>query len=149
MKGTRILAVASPGGHWEQLLLLAQCWSERDVVFARAKSEGRTPPGVEVLELPDAARGDGLRLIGLLRAAFAVVWRVRPDVVVTTGAAPGLAVLIAGKLLGARTIWVDSLANIERVSLAGRLARPFSDHWLTQWPHLEGARGPQFEGAVL
>ena len=78
-----------------------------------------------------------------------VVLRVRPDVVISTGAAPGFFALRFGKLLGARTVWVDSIANAEQMSLAGELARPYSDLWLTQWPHVAEVAGAQFKGSVL
>ena len=31
----------------------------------------------------------------------------------------------------------------------GRLARRYSDLWLTQWPHLAGPAGPAFHGGLL
>ena len=69
---------------------------------------------------------------------------------VSTGAAPGLVALALAKLmLGSRTIWIDSIANSERLSLSGRLARPVADAWLTQWAHLARPGGPDYWGAVL
>ena len=55
--------------------------------------------------------------------------RLRPDVVITTGAAPGYFAVRIGKLLGARVVWVDSIANAEELSLSGpegRLLCPIS-----------------------
>lgn len=77
-----------------------------------------------------------------------LVLAVKPDVVVSTGAAPGLIGLLAGKMLGAKTIWVDSIANVEELSLSGRLAMLFADRTYTQW---EGLARPKvyFHGNVL
>lgn len=89
---------------------------------------------------------------GLLITAFqvlTVVLRFRPNVVITTGAAPGFFAIVFGKLLGARTIWIDSIANAEELSLAGRKARRWADHWLTQWPELAREAGPRYLGSVL
>lgn len=89
---------------------------------------------------------------GLLLLALRLAWIVlaeRPHVVVSTGAAPGYFALRLGKLLGSRTIWVDSIANVERLSLSGQRVRPYADLWLTQWPHLAGPGGPSYAGAVL
>ena len=80
---------------------------------------------------------------------FLVVLRERPHVVISTGAAPGYMALRFGRLFGARTIWVDSFANVDQLSLAGRLAGPHADLWLTQWAHLARPEGPEFIGAVL
>ena len=54
-----------------------------------------------------------------------------------------------GKLIGARTIWIDSLANVDQLSKAGRMAGPHADLWLTQWPDLAGDNGPDYAGQVL
>jgi hypothetical protein len=88
----------------------------------------------------------------LVRSFLAVCWlviREHPDVIVTTGAAQGYFAIRIGKLLGARTLWLDSVANPEEVSLSGRWAGKHVDLLLTQWPHLGRAGGPQFRGSVL
>jgi hypothetical protein len=77
------------------------------------------------------------------------VLRERPDVVLSTGAAPGFFALLFGRLLGARTIWLDSIANIEELSMSGRMARRHADLWLTQWPHLARPDGPECAGRVF
>ena len=53
--------------------------------------------------------------------------------------------------MGARTIWIDSMANVDKMSMAGRLARRYSDLWLTQWPHLGVAGGSllRWSGIVI
>ena len=68
----------------------------------------------------------------------------------TTGAAPGFVALVLAKLLcRSRTVWIDTVANSEGMTLSGRLARPFADAWLVQWPHLARPGGPEYWGAVL
>jgi hypothetical protein len=46
-------------------------------------------------------------------------------------------------------IWIDSIANVDEMSLTGRLVKPYADLWLTQWPHLATPEGPQHAGAVI
>jgi beta-1,4-N-acetylglucosaminyltransferase len=45
---------------------------------------------------------------------------------------------------------VDSIANVDRISLSGRLIYYFADLFITQWPELT-AKYPraQFAGAIL
>ncbi|MEO6436726.1 MAG: UDP-N-acetylglucosamine--LPS N-acetylglucosamine transferase [Tepidisphaeraceae bacterium] len=88
----------------------------------------------------------------LVRMAAKILWILaleRPDVIISTGAAPGYFALRMGRWFGATTIWVDSIANVEKLSLSGRKIGPYADLWLTQWPHLARPEGPRFEGAVL
>lgn len=109
--------------------------------------------------LNDATRWDK---VGLVKMALRLAWillRVRPHVIISTGAAPGYFAIRFGRLLGARTIWIDSIANVEEISMTGRIVGPFADLWLTQWRHLEDScevarrgcaiRGPKYAGTVL
>ena len=109
----------------------------------------RDVPGSRVHIVNDATRWDR---VGSLRLALRILWilvRERPQVVVSTGAAPGCFAIILGRLMGARTIWLDSIANIEQMSMSGVMVRRYSQLWLTQWPHLAAPGGPEFAGKVF
>ena len=70
-------------------------------------------------------RRDRLGFLVVLWQLVRILIRERPDVVVTTGAAPGFVALAAAKLLlGCRTIWIDSIANAERLSSSARAGAP-------------------------
>ncbi len=144
-----ILAISSPGGHWRQLMKLKDAWGEQAVFYATARKSDLDHAGVNGVVIADGSRRSFLRLIRLGLQFIALIRSQRPRVVVTTGAAPGLVGLVIGKVFGARTVWIDSVANVKRMSLSGRLARPFADVWLTQWQHLEQEFGPMFLGGVL
>jgi hypothetical protein len=45
-------------------------------------------------------------------------------------------------------VWIDSVANVEELSLSGRLASERVDLCLTQWPHL-AAGLVYYKGSVL
>jgi UDP-N-acetylglucosamine:LPS N-acetylglucosamine transferase len=90
------------------------------------------------------------RLVKIVPQMLRILLREQPDLVITTGAAPGLVALILAKTTTrAKTIWIDSIANCERMSSSGLQARRFADRWLTQWPDLARPEGPQYWGAVL
>jgi peptidoglycan/xylan/chitin deacetylase (PgdA/CDA1 family) len=146
----KILAVASGGGHWVQLLRLRPAFAGEHVVWVTVNKAYRTDVGTAPFAVVNDATGwNRLELLMLAARVAWIVVRQRPDVVVTTGAAPGYFAVLFGKLLGARTAWIDSMANVEHLSLAGRKIRPWADLWLTQWPGLATPQGPHFEGAVL
>ncbi|MFV0515667.1 MAG: UDP-N-acetylglucosamine--LPS N-acetylglucosamine transferase [Jhaorihella sp.] len=155
----RILAIASGGGHWVQLTRLIPAWDGCAVTYvttdpgfradveALAAARGQPRPGYRVVT--EANRWQKLRLLRSLIQIALVLIRVRPDVVITTGAAPGYFALRLAALLGSRTVWIDSIANAENISLAGRKAGGHCDLWLTQWEHLAADEGPQYKGSVL
>ena len=146
----KILAVASSGGHWAQLLRLRPAFDGHEVVFVTTQPDSRDEVAPDRFHcLPDANRNSKLRVLLLMLRAFLLVLRERPDVVVSTGAAPGYFVLRFGRLFGARTLWLESIANAEELSLSTKLVRPYADLLLTQWPHLARPEGPHYRGSVL
>ena len=155
----RILAVAAGGGHWIQLYRLRPAfdgcdvtWATtqagfRDMVEADAAARGQPKPGFATIL--DANRWQKIRLLRSLLGLAWLVLKTRPDVVITTGAAPGFFALRLGGLMGARTVWLDSVANASALSLAGQKAGKHADLWLTQWPELASEEGPDYRGSVL
>jgi len=147
----RVLAIASGGGHWVQLRRTMPAFEGCDVAFVSVYADyAQDVPGFRFYDVPDMTRMNLPKLAVLGPKLARILLKERPQVVVTTGSAPGLICLALAKLLlGARTIWIDSIANVERMSSSGRQARRFADVWLTQWPHLAGPGGPEHWGAVL
>lgn len=146
----KVLAVASGGGHWEQLMLLRPKLEEYDVRFATTEAEIAHQRGItDVDTLPDCNQNRPIRsaLCGLV--ALWVVLKHRPHVVLSTGAAPGFFCLMAGRLIGARTLWIDSVANGEQLSMCGKLSRRLAHECLTQWPDLADDSKVKYRGAVL
>lgn len=156
---TRVLAISSTGGHWVQLLRLMPAWDGCEVhyactspdhvarVTALAKLRGGQVAGYH--PITDANRWTKVKLVRQMLEVAALVLRLRPDVVITTGASAGYFAIRAGRLLGARTCWIDSIANAEELSLSGAKAGPHADLFLTQWPDVARADGPAYRGAVL
>lgn len=133
----KILAVASAGGHWIQLLRLIPAFENNELVFLSSnRSFYDTVSKYEFHFVKDANRGQKLNLLIMAFEVLRKVYIIRPDIIITTGAAPGLLSIIVGKYLGAKTIWIDSIANVENISLSGKIARHFADRVYTQWPNL-------------
>lgn len=144
----RVLAVASAGGHLTQLLLsLTDAQDSMDIQFATTKPSF-APKGITAHELPDFSRENVWLAMAGYKAVKRLIASLEPHVIITTGAAPGLIALIAGRRMGIKTIWVDSCANYERLSLSGRIASYTADLVLTQWPHLASPT-VSYRGSVL
>jgi UDP-N-acetylglucosamine:LPS N-acetylglucosamine transferase len=147
----KVLAISSGGGHWVELLRLRPALRGHDVVYVTVSAAYRDQvDGAPLLVIHDATRWDRLGMLRTAAQILAIVLKERPDVVVSTGAFPGfLGIVLAKRLLGARTIWVDSLANAGELSLSGRNVRRHADLWLTQWPELAAPGGPRYLGSML
>jgi UDP-N-acetylglucosamine:LPS N-acetylglucosamine transferase len=146
----RVLAVSSGGGHWIELLRIAPAFEDVDVAYVTVqRGYADDVGGRRFYVVNDATRWNRLAVaLMALRLLVIIMWE-RPDVVITTGAAPGYFALRFGRRVKAKTIWVDSIANAEELSMSGRIAGRYADLWLTQWPQLADADGPEFAGAVL
>jgi UDP-N-acetylglucosamine:LPS N-acetylglucosamine transferase len=146
----RVLAVSSGGGHWVQLLRLREALEGCEVTYVTVSRAYRSDvEGCRFRAVTDGTRWDKFRLLRMAAQIGWILLRVRPDTVISTGAAPGYFAIRLGKLLGARTVWIDSVANVEKLSLSGQRVGPHADLWLTQWPHLATPDGPYFLGGVL
>ncbi len=146
----RVLAVASGGGHWEQLMLLRPTLEGFAVSYATTDPALGARDGIDpIYALSDSNRNKPLDALKSLWQIMTIFKKTRPDVIVSTGSMPGLICLILGRILGRRTIWIDSVANSERMSMSGAFACRFVTVALTQWEHLAQPRGPKYFGALL
>ena len=147
----RILAIASGGGHWIELQRLKPALEGLDVVYASVYPEyAQDVPGYRFYSFRDVSRWDRFGFVILAVQILKILILERPKIVITTGSLPCCITLIFAKyLLGAKTMWIDSIANVQQLSASGKLAGKFADVWLTQWPNLASEKGPRYWGAVL
>ena len=146
----RVLAVASGGGHWVQLMRLRPAFDGASVHYATVDPtccDMVAPAPVHIY--PDANKDTRLRLILCALRLAVIVLRVRPDVVISTGAAGGYLAIRIARLIGARTVFIDSIANTRQLSVSASLAQRVADLVLSQWPAVAARTGAQFRGAVL
>jgi UDP-N-acetylglucosamine:LPS N-acetylglucosamine transferase len=91
-----------------------------------------------------------LRVFRVLLRCIRIIFKERPDVVISTGAAAGCMTCYLAKLFGAKIIWLDSISNVNRISLSGRMVRYIADLFLVQWPELTSKyRKVEYIGAVI
>lgn len=79
-------------------------------------------------------------IINLIRNsffAFKILRHEKPHVIITTGAGVGVPFIYVGKLLGIKTIYIESITRLKDLSLSGKLVYPVVDNLLVQWPELE------------
>ncbi len=133
----KVLAVASAGGHWIQLLRIRPAFEGFETIFVSTKEGfGKMVEGNDYYYVKDASRWDKFALVKSFYDLYKIIKEVKPNIIITTGAAPGLMALIIGKIMRKTTIWVDSIANVEDVSMSGKIAAKFADRVYTQWPDL-------------
>ena len=132
----KLALVGSSGGHLLQLLVLRPAWADHSRVWVTFRT-------------PDAERGlaeehaiwchhpTNRNLPNLLRntiLALRVILRHRPTHIISTGAAVAVPFFYLGRLLGARTVFIEVFDRVDSPTLTGRLVQPVTTDFLVQWP---------------
>jgi len=89
-----------------------------------------------VRAIPNIVRYNPLSWICGLFLSLYWVLKERPDVVISTGAGITTFFCVFAKLLGAKLIFIESMARIEYPTLTARMLYPFADLFFVQWPSL-------------
>lgn len=63
--------------------------------------------------------------------------KIRPDIVVTTGTHTAVLMCYIAKLFGKKVIWIETFANRNSKTLAGRLVYPIADTFVVQWEEMK------------
>ena len=134
----KILLVASNGGHLLQLLQLSDLWprERRHWVTFQKSDAVSLLAGEQTTWAHHPTNRNIPNLIRNLGLALRMVRRNKVAAIVTTGAGVAVPFVIAGRLFGVNVIYIESMARITSPSLTGRLAYPFADTFIVQWPGL-------------
>lgn len=99
--------------------------------------------------LGQARLGAPLRMLRLactsMLQSAAIIWRERPDAVITTGSGSQTFVVVWARLIGAHVILVDSFARFDGPSMFARLAGPLAHVRIAQ----SAASGAKWPGALV
>ena len=136
----KVLLVSSTGGHFQALKQLKSFWGKHTccwVTFKTASTElylnssSCTPYW--------AYSPTNRNLVNLIRnfwLALYLVFKERPDLILSTGAGVAVPFLFTAKIFGIQTTFIESFTRVQELSLSARLALPFIDVLYVQWETL-------------
>ena len=142
-----VLLVGSAGGHLAQLVRLSPWWHD----LRRTWVTFDKPDALSILADEDVvwAHHPTTRDVGnLLRNLVLAVRetrRLRPDLVVSTGAGVAVPFFVIAWVLRIPTVYVEVFDRIDSPTLTGRLCRPFSTRFCVQWPEQQ----PLYKGSIV
>jgi beta-1,4-N-acetylglucosaminyltransferase len=131
----KAMLVCSAGGHLAQLYALRPWWERQErvwVTFRKADALSLLA-GERVIWAYHPTTRNIPNLLRNLRLAWRELGRLRPDVVVSDGAAVAFPFFLVARMLRIRTVYVEVLDRIDVATLTGRLCYPLSDLFLLQW----------------
>jgi UDP-N-acetylglucosamine transferase subunit ALG13 len=132
---------ASPGGHVDLLVALAPAFDSYPRTWL-------LPPGARL----DALRAQGERtsslraygqgragaarllLLGNVLDALVGLLRSRPRIVVTSGAGITIPYVVLARVLGAKVVYMETMARVTSSSRTGRMLSRIAARVLVQWP---------------
>ncbi len=133
------LLVASAGGHLDELAILARTWgldrTDHVWVTSRTPQTESLLADEQVIWLPRVGSGETVKAMQALPAALRIQAKVRPEVMVTTGALFTTPHLLAARLHRTETWFVDSATRIDGPSNTAKFAQRFTRaHLFAQGP---------------
>lgn len=136
----KVMFIASTGGHLNELLQLKKLFDEYDYYLITEKTKS-------TISLKDKFKNVDYLVYGtkdhlftyLFKFSFNVLKsfylyiKIRPKVIVTTGTHTAVPLCYIGKLFKTKIIFIETFANSETKTLAGRLVYPIADTFIVQW----------------
>ena len=134
----KLCLVASSGGHLMQLYSLKPAWEshqrfwvtfpQNDAHFLLEKEK--------VFYAYFPTNRNLKNFFKNISLAWKLLRSEKPDAVISTGAGVGVPLLWMGRLMGMRTIYIESLTRIKALSFSGKLVYPIVHRFFVQWPEL-------------
>ena len=137
----KVLFIASTGGHLSELMQLKPMFNDYDYHLITEK----TKTTADLKDVFDD-KLDYL-LFGTKDHLFSYIFKfcfnifkslilfikLRPKFIITTGTHTAVPICYIGKLFGSKIIYIETFANIETKTLAGRILYPIADLFIVQW----------------
>jgi len=137
--------MASGGGHFQELCGLASLAETYDHILISTelnKAAAHACPFRRIYLIGEVGQGQWKKhpfeMLRALWRILGILLRERPGLVISTGAGIAVPGFIAAKLLGIRTIYVETIARVESLSLAGRICYRLANLFLVQHARLAG-----------
>ena len=138
-KKLKVCLVGSSGGHLTHLYMLKPFWQDKDrfwVTFdkedARSLLKGEKMYSVYY----PSNRSIKALLINTWRA-LKILPKEKPDLIISSGAAPAIPFFWIGKLMGAKTIYIEVFDRIDASTIAGKLCYPVADKFIVEWEEMK------------
>lgn len=139
----KVIFAASSGGHVTEILKLEELFNEYEYILVTEKTDVteylQDKYNVRFLKYGPSKNIFKYiyNIIFNIIKCISIVLKFRPDTIVSTGAQVGGFVCYIGKLLGAKVIYIESLAKTQTLSKTGKNVYKIADKFYVQWKSLE------------
>jgi beta-1,4-N-acetylglucosaminyltransferase len=131
----KICLVGSSGGHLTHLYFLKSFWEKHDRIWVTFdKEDSRTLLSEEKkywCHYPTNRNIKNLFRNAIIAAK--VLFKERPDIIVSSGAAVAIPFFYIGKMLGIKLIYIEVFDRIDIATITGKIVYPIVDRFIVQW----------------
>lgn len=135
----KICFVGSSGGHLTHLYMLKPFWKDKErfwVTFDKADARSLLEGERVYPAYYPSNRSIKALAINTVRA-IRILHKEKPDLIVSSGAAPAIPFFWLGKLTGAKTIYIEVFDRIDKPTISGKVCYPVTDMFIIQWEEMK------------
>jgi len=135
----KICLVGSSGGHLTHLYMLKPFWHDKDrfwVTFDKEDAKSLLQGEKMYPCYYPSNRSIKALFINTIRA-IKILPKEKPDLIISSGAAPAIPFFYIGKILGAKTIYIEVFDRIDTSTITGKLVYPITDKFIVQWEKMK------------
>jgi len=146
----KITLVCSHGGHLTEMMYLMDAFKGHDVFFI-TYDNFRTRNLEHRKYLLENIGTSPVKMLKAFLKIGKILAKEKPSVVISTGSEIAIPAFVIAKVLGMRTVFIESWCRIKTKSGTGRIVYYLSDLFLVQWPQLLELYGgkAKYVGAVV
>ncbi len=141
----KVLFVCNKGGHYSQMLELKPLMKRYDsYVLTEKKNANEDLEGFAQAMSMDNFNVMEYKLWNFTKSLWRCrkIWKqIRPQYIISTGAAFALPMYIIGKIYGSKLIWIETRAKVYTPTRTGKQICKFCDKIIVQWPEMKKVYG--------
>ncbi len=134
----KVCMVGSSGGHLTHLYMLKPFWQDKERFWVTFDKEDARSllEGEKFYPCYFPTNRNLKNLIRNTFVAIRVLWKERPDLIVSSGAAVAVPFFYIGKLFGAKLVYVEVFDRVNTSTMAGKMVYPITDLFFVEWEEM-------------
>lgn len=141
MQKKKVLFISSTGGHLQELMQLKPMFKDYDSYIITEKTpstldlkkEYKAKIGYLIFGTKDHILTYPFKLLANCFISLYYFCKIKPQYIVTTGAHTAGPMCCLGKIFGKKIIYIETMANVNKKTITGRIIYHFADLFIVQW----------------
>lgn len=140
MKRKKIVFISSTGGHLSELLQLTPLINKFDSYLITEYTKSNKKLKKEYDKVFYLIYGTKSHLFTyifkfIFNTFLSLIYyiKIRPDIIITTGAHTCVPICYIGKIFGSKILYIETFANFDTKTMTGKIIYPIADIFYVQW----------------